>query len=67
METNKSFEGFWGWYNTLVYLSNEDLLKVQEVAARPLLEVLNFLTYMKDLNAYRDRELKKQLNEYKKR
>lgn len=57
-----TFESFWGWYSSLVYLSGEDILKVQEIAAKNLLEVLNFLTYMKDLNMLRERELKKQLN-----
>ena len=61
METEKTFEGFWGWYATLIYLSNENILQVQEVAQRNLLEVFNFLTYMKDLNMLRERELKKQL------
>jgi hypothetical protein len=61
VETTKTFEGFWGWYSTLVYLCNEDLLKLQEVASKPLLEVFNFLTYMKDLSMLRERELKKQL------
>lgn len=62
VETKPTFESFWGWYASLVYLSGEDILKVQEIAAKNLLEVLNFLTYMKDLNMLREKELKKQLN-----
>jgi hypothetical protein len=61
LETEKTFEGFWGWYATLIYLSNENILQVQEVAQRHLLEIFNYLTYMKDLNMLRERELKKQL------
>jgi len=62
VESEKTFEGFWGWYSTLVYLSGEDLLKVNDVAKKNLFEVLNFLTYMKDLNMLRERELKKQMS-----
>jgi len=61
METKETFEGFWGWYASLVYLSGENLLQIQEVAKKPLLEVFNFLTYMKDLNMLRDKEMKKTL------
>jgi hypothetical protein len=61
VENKKSFEGFWGWYSTLVYLSGENILKIQEIASKNLIEVLNFITYMKDLTMLRERELKEQL------
>ena len=62
VESEKSFEGFWGWYGTLVYLSGENILKINEIASKGLIEVLNYLTYMKDLTMLRERELKKQMN-----
>lgn len=34
---------------------------MQEVAKKPVVEVFNFLTYMKDLNMLREKELKKTL------
>jgi hypothetical protein len=61
VEDKPTFERFWGWYGTLVFLSGEDILKVQDVARKNLLEVLNFLTYIKDLNLMKERELQKQL------
>jgi hypothetical protein len=61
IQDKPGFESFWGWYASLVYLSGEDILKVQEIAAKNLLEVFNFLTYMKDLNMLRERELNKQI------
>jgi len=60
-DNKNSFEGFWGWYSILVYLSGEDILKIQEIASKNLIEVFNYLTYMKDLTMLRERELKKTL------
>ena len=61
VDNTKTFEGFWGWYASLVYLSDENLLQIHEVAKKPLVEVFNFLTYMKDLNRMREKELEKTL------
>jgi hypothetical protein len=61
VENKKTFEGFWGWYGSLVYLSGENLLQMEQVAQKSLVEVFNFLTYMKDLTNLRQKELQKQL------
>jgi hypothetical protein len=61
VENKKTFEGFWGWYGSLVYLSGENLLQMEQVAQKSLVEVFNFLTYMKDLTNLREKELQKQL------
>ena len=55
----KSFEERWGWYSTIVYLAQEDINKIEEIVDKPLTYVLNYLTYMKDLNAERNKKIKK--------
>jgi hypothetical protein len=54
----KSFEQRWGWYSTIVYLAQEDINKIEEIVEKPLTYVLNYLTYMKDLNAERNKKIK---------
>jgi hypothetical protein len=36
------------WYQAIVTLAGEDFLKVNQVVDRPLIEALNFLSYLKD-------------------
>jgi len=60
-----SFNKFWGWFGTLVTLANEDITKIDEITQYPLIFVLNYLSYTKDLNDIRAREIQKQKMKYK--
>ena len=51
----------WGWYHALIYLSKEDILKIDEITQQPFMKVFNFLTYTKWLDKKREQELQKQL------
>ena len=57
---NISFGKHWGWFGTLITLANEDITKVEEVTKYPLVFVLNYMAYMKDLNEMRDKERRKE-------
>ena len=54
-----SFNKHWSWFGTVVQLANEDITKVEEITKYPLIFVLNFMAYEKDINEIRDRERKK--------
>jgi hypothetical protein len=60
-----SFTRFWGWFGCLITLSNEDITKIDEITQYPLIFVLNYLSYMKDLNGIKEREIQKQNMKYK--
>ena len=62
-----SFDRHWGWFATLVSLANEDITKVEEITAYPLVFVLNYLAYMKDINDIRRREAQKMQQQMKMR
>lgn len=53
-----------GWYSTIVYLAGENILNIDQVVSKHHLEVLNFMTYMSDLNTKRQREFEKQLKRW---
>jgi len=55
-----SFNNHWGWFATVVSLANEDITKVDEITTYPLIYVLNYMAYMKDLNNMREKEIKRQ-------
>ena len=55
-----SFNKHWGWFSTVITLAKEDITKINEITTYPLIMVLNFLAYMKDVNNLRERELQKQ-------
>jgi hypothetical protein len=55
------FNKFWGWIGTVISLANEDITKVQEITTYPLVFVLNYLSYTKDLNEIKLREQQKSL------
>ena len=54
-----SFNKFWGWFGTLVTLANEDITKMDEITKYPLIFVLNYLSYSKDVEDIRRREQQK--------
>lgn len=60
-QVEQTNEEKWGWYHALIYLSGEDILKIDEVTQQPFKKVFNFLTYTKWLNKKREQELQKQL------
>ena len=62
-EKIETFASVWGWYGTIVFLAGEDIKNVAEITRMPLYYVLNFLTYIKELNRERERELKKMYNQ----
>jgi len=35
------------WYNTIMFVANDDLLKANQVVERPVIEVFNYLAYRK--------------------
>lgn len=54
-----SFNKHWGWFGTLISLAGEDITKIEEITTYPLVFVLNYLAYTKDLNEIRAREQQK--------
>ena len=63
----RSFDNFWGWFSTLVSLANEDITKIEEITKYPLVFVLNYLSYMKDINEIRQRAAQKAQQQMKHR
>lgn len=55
-----SFNKFWGWFGTIIQLANEDITKMEEITKYPLIFVLNYLSYQKDIDNLRQREQQKQ-------
>ena len=62
-----SFDKFWGWFSTLVSLANEDITKIEEITKYPLVFVLNYLSYSKDINEIRRRDAQKLQQQMKNR
>ena len=62
-ERVETFGSVWGWYGTIVFLAGEDIKNLEEITKMPLYYVFNFLTYMKELNRERDKEMKKMMNQ----
>jgi hypothetical protein len=63
----RSFDKFWGWFATLVSLANEDITKIEEITKYPLVFVLNYLSYSKDINDIRRRDAQKLQQQMKNR
>jgi hypothetical protein len=63
----RSFDMFWGWFSTLVSLANEDITKIEEITTYPLVFVLNYLSYTKDINEIRQRAAQKAQQQMKHR
>ena len=63
----RSFDKFWGWFGCLVSLANEDITKIEEITTYPLVFVLNYLSYSKDINDIRRRDAQKQQQQMKNR
>jgi hypothetical protein len=61
----RSFNNFWGWFGTLITLANEDITKIDQITTYPLVFVLNYLSYMKDVNEIKRREEQKLRQKYK--
>ena len=40
----------WGWYNVIYSLANDNILNIDKITARPILEVLTYLAYTQDMN-----------------
>jgi len=40
----------WGWYNIIYGLCGDNILNIDKVTRRPILEVLTFLAYRQDNN-----------------
>ena len=55
-QTNK--DGF-GWYQAIYSLSGENILNMDQVVKKSLVEVFNFMTYTIVLNNKREQEFKK--------
>ena len=62
-ETIETFSSIWGWYGTIVFLAGEDIRNLEEITKMPLYYVFNYLTYIKELNREREREIKKMYNQ----
>jgi len=62
-----SFNRFWGWFGTLVSLADEGITKIEEITKYPLIFVLNYLSYQKDIGEIRAREQQRasMTNKYK--
>lgn len=48
------------WYKTVAYLSDDDLLKMDEILKKPLYGVLNFMAYKKEKNLNELQRINKQ-------
>ena len=53
-----------GWYNTVMYIANDDLLKANQVVERPVIEAFNYLAYKKtkaqeEMNRLRQQQLER--------
>lgn len=48
------------WYKTLAYLSDDDLLKMDDILNKPLYAVLNFMAYKKEKNLNELQRINKQ-------
>ena len=55
---DESFAKYWGWFGVLATLSNEDITKIGTIIEYPLLFVLNYLTYTKDLQEVREQKMR---------
>jgi hypothetical protein len=62
-DSPETFAKHWGWYGTLVFLASEDITKLNEIPKMPIYYVLNYLTYIKELNKERDRQYNKMLKQ----
>ena len=40
----------WGWYNVIFSLANENILNIDKITKRPILEVFTYLAYTQDMN-----------------
>ena len=54
------------WYNTVMYVANDDLLAANKVVERPVVEVFNFLAYKKnkiqeEMQRAREKELQRKM------
>lgn len=63
VEPIETFGSKWGWYGTIVFLAGEDIKNLEEITKMPVYYVFNFLTYIKELNTERDKEMKKMMNQ----
>jgi len=54
----ESFSSYWGWFGVLATLSNEDITKIGTIIEYPLVFVLNYLTYMKDLQEVKEQRMR---------
>jgi|LakMenEpi03Aug12_release.lakeMendotaPanAssembly.Ray.scaffolds.fasta_scaffold754219_2 hypothetical protein len=62
---SESFSKYWGWFGVLAEVSNQDVTKMGEITKYPLTFILNYLTYLKDLNEIKQKELRKIKNQTK--
>ena len=46
----KTMDSKWGWYNIIYGLCGDNILNIDKVTRRPILEVLTFLAYRQDNN-----------------
>ena len=58
--SEQRIQNTFGWYGVIIQIANEDILKVKDVLKINHIEVLNFITYITDLNEKRKREIKQQ-------
>jgi hypothetical protein len=55
------------WYKLIIALAGEDFLNIHQVVERPLMEALNFLTWLKSKRQDEERKMRTKINKLKNR
>jgi hypothetical protein len=58
-EDKNNFSSHWGWYSAISTLCEEQVWRFDDVSNLSLYQCLNHLSYIKDLNQERQKQLNK--------
>jgi hypothetical protein len=59
-ENENSFSSYWGWYQAISTLAEDQVWEIDNVVSLPLVSCLNHLSYLIDKNQERERLSKMQ-------
>jgi hypothetical protein len=66
-EDKNSFNDHWGWYHAISSLAENKVWQIDNVVNLTLIGALNHLSYLVDLNKEKEKEIKKQQQQSKRR
>jgi len=66
-EDTTSFSYHWGWYQAISSLAENKVWQIDNVVNLSLISALNHLSYLVDLNKEKEKEIKKQQQQLKRR